>query len=317
MNFIWPQALSFFTLIPIFILLSIYFEKKRKKDLIPFGNVEVLQEAIAKVKKVEFLKHLPMILKIILVCVLIFAISRPTSVIYVPMRDTKIMLLFDISISMEATDIQPNRLVAAREAAKKFVQDLPRGIQTGLGLFSGSVRIVVNPTIEKSRIIRVLNKLNLNSLEPGTAIGDAILAGTDALTVDEFSTIKTKEDNLIVLITDGEVNIGTDPIIAATQAKTNNITIQAIGIGSPSGTIIRGGILTRLDEFTLKEITSLSGGQYFNAQNLQDMNKIYKKIKKTIKLIPQEQEITFIPLTIALFILVIMQLLKWSKFKFA
>lgn len=317
MNFIWPQALFLFALIPVFILLNIYFEKKRKKDLIPFGNIEVLQEAISNVKKIDFLKHLPITLKIILIGILIFAVSRPTSVIYVPMRDTKVMLLFDISISMEATDIQPNRLFVAKEAATRFIQDLPGGIQIGLGLFSGQVRIVVNPTLEKSKAINVLNRLDLNSLEPGTAIGDAILAGIDGLTVDDFSTIKTKENNLIVLVTDGEANIGTDPILAATQARINNINIQAIGIGNPFGTIIRGGILTRLDEYTLKEITSLSGGQYFNAQNMQDMNRVYKKIKKTIKLIPQETEITFIPLIIALITLVIIQLLKWSKFKFA
>ena len=118
------------------------------------------------------------------------------------------------------------------------------------------------------------------------------------------------------MITDGEANTGIDPVFAAAQAKVNNITIHSIGIGNPLGTIIRGGILTRLDEFTLREITSITGGYYFNAKNFQDMNKIYKKIKKTIKLTPQKTEVTFIPVICVFIILGIYQALRWSKFRF-
>ena len=105
-------------------------------------------------------------------------------------------------------------------------------------------------------------------------------------------------------------------MFAAAKAKLYGIIIQAIGIGNPLGTIIRGGILTRLDEFTLHNITSLTEGNYFNAQNLEDIDKIYKQIKKTIRFVPQEKEITFIPVASIFILLIIMQLLKWSKFRF-
>ena len=315
MTFICPQALYLLLLAPIYILLNFYFERKRGKDLIPFGNFEVLIEAITKTKKIDLLKNLPLTLKTFLLCLLIFALARPVSTIYVPMRDTKIMLLMDISISMEAEDIEPNRITAAREAVKQFVRDLPKGIQIGAAVFSGNVKVLLNPTFDKSKAIKILNKLNTKILEPGTAIGDAILAGTEAISYDDLS--KEKNTRMLVLVTDGEANVGNDPVFSAAQAKVNNVTIQAIGIGSPLGTIIRGGILTRLDELTLQEITELTGGYYFNAKNLEDMKKIYKKIKKTIKLVPQEQEITFIPLIVAFIILIILQMLKWSKFRFA
>ena len=311
--------LYFLFLVPLYIFLHFYFERKKKKDLIPFGNLEVLIEAISKTKKIDLLKNLPLILKTFLLCLIVIALSRPTSTIYTPMRDTKIMLLIDNSISMEATDISPSRIIAARDTAKQFINDLPKGIQIGIALFSGNVKVLLNPTLDKAKALNILKKLNVKMLEPGTAIGDAILAGTEAITFeDEFSTKENIKDNrILVLITDGEANVGADPMVAAAQAKVNNITIQAIGIGNPLGTIIRGGILTRLDEITLKEITELTDGYYFNAQRLQDMNKIYKKIKKTIKLIPQEQEVTFIPLVGTFVILMISQLLKWSKFRFA
>lgn len=319
MNFIWPEALALFLFVPLYVLLYVYFERKKQKDIIPFGNVEVLLEAISKTKKIDLLKYLPVILKTLLFSSMIFALARPISTIYLPMRDTKVMLLIDISISMEATDIEPDRITAAREAAKQFIRDLPKGIQTGVAFFSGNVKVLLNPTLDKSKALNILNKLNLKALEPGTAIGDAILAGIDSITFDDNPNekFKAKNNRILVLITDGEANIGTDPLFSAAQAKVNNITIQAIGIGNPLGTIIRGGILTRLDEFTLQEITHLTGGHYFNARNLNEIKKIYKKIKKTIKLMPQETEITFIPLTISFVILVILQLLKWSKFRLA
>lgn len=125
------------------------------------------------------------------------------------------------------------------------------------------------------------------------------------------------DNRILILVTDGEANVGTDPMFAAAQAKVKNITIQSIGIGNPTGTIIRGSILTRLDEYTLRQISSLTGGQYFNAQDLSDLREVYSRIKSTIKMVPQETEITFIPLLISFILLSILQFLKWSKFRFA
>ncbi|OGI10372.1 MAG: hypothetical protein A3I68_04760 [Candidatus Melainabacteria bacterium RIFCSPLOWO2_02_FULL_35_15] len=317
MSFIFPQALFLLLLVPVYILFHFYFERKKNKDIILFGNLEILTESISKSKKIDLFKHTPLIIKSLVLCFLILAISRPISKIYVPMRDTKILLLLDISISMEANDIEPDRITAAKNAAKKFILDLPEGIQLGLGLFSGNVKILVSPSLNKARILNLFKGLNARSLEPGTAIGDAVLSGIEVLSLDNsLKRSKNNFDKIIILITDGEANIGADPVFAAAQAKVNNITIHSIGIGNPLGTIIRGGILTRLDEFTLKEITSITGGYYFNAQNFQDMSRIYKKIKKTIKLVPQKTEITFIPAIFAFIVLIIYQVLRWSKFRF-
>ena len=317
MTFLWPQFLTLYILVPLYVFLYFYFEKKRKKDIIPFGNLEVLTEAIEKISKLDLLKYLPFILKTFILCLLIFAISRPVCTTSVPLRDTKIMLLMDISISMEAADINPDRITAAKEAAKQFVRDLPNGIQIGITLFSGNVRVLVNPTTDKLKTINVLNKLNRKLLEPATAIGDAILAGTESISFEDESKRKNKNDRVLVLITDGEANIGSDPLFAAAHAKVNRIIINSVGIGSPLGTIIRGGILTRLDEYTLKEVASLTGGEYFNAQDLNEMKSIYKKIRKSIRLIQQESEITYIPLAIIFVLLLFYQLLRWTKFRFA
>lgn len=319
MSFIWPHGLYFFILVPIYIFLHFYFERKKKKDIIPFGNLEVLIEAISKTKKTDLLKNFPLILKVLILCLMIFAIARPASTVYLPVRDTKIMLLIDNSISMEANDIRPDRISAAKEAAGQFIRELPQGIKIGVAVFSGTVKVLLYPTLDKTKTLSILNKLNKKMLEPGTAVGEAILAGIDSITYEDEKKekLKYKDNRILVLITDGEANVGVDPLFAATKAKINNITIQSIGIGNPLGTIIRGGILTRLDEFTLQEISELTGGYYFNAQNLEQIKKIYKKIKKTIKLLPQETEITFIPVIIVFILLFILQLLKWSKFRFA
>ncbi len=316
MSFICLKALFLLLLVPVYVLLHFYFERKRTKDIIPFGNLEILSESASKTKKIDFFKHLPLILKSTILILSIIAISRPVSTIYVPVRDTKILLLMDTSISMEANDLKPDRITAAKNAAIKFVSDLPEGIKVGLGIFSGNVKIIANPSLDRTKILNILNKLNTKKLEPGTAIGDAILSGIEVLSLNSSLNNRASFEKTIILITDGEANIGADPIFASAQAKVNNITIHSIGIGNPFGTIIRGSILTRLDEFTLKEISSITGGYYFNAQNFQDMNKIYKKIKKTIKLVPKKTEITFIPVIIIFVFLLILQLLRWSKFKF-
>jgi len=317
MEFIYPNFLFLYILVPIYIFFHFHFEGKKKKDIIPFGNLDVLVEAINKTKKIDALKHLPLILKTLVLCLLIFGAARPVSTIYLPMKDTKVMFLFDISISMEAEDIKPNRLEGAKDAAIKFVKELPDGIQTGIALFSGTVKVLAEPSIDKSKVVSILKSLNLKSLEPGTAIGDAIVAGTQAITIADKDKVTNKDNRILVLITDGEANIGIDPMFAAAQAKTNNITIQSVGVGNPTGTIIRGGILTKLDEYTLREISLLTGGQYFSAQDMHDFKEVYKRIKSAIKLVPQKTEITFIPLGIAFTLLVILQVLRWTKFRFA
>lgn len=319
MSFICPQALFLFLFVPIYLTLHFYFEKKNKKDVIPFGNLEVLVEAISKSKKINFLRYLPISLKALALCALLFGLARPVTIILMPMQDTKVMLLMDISISMEAKDIYPDRITVAKNAAIKFVKDLPKGVEVGITLFSGNVRTLVNSTLDKSKTISVLKKLNMNRLEPGTAIGDAILSGVESVTYfdDEKYFKKIKNNRILVLVTDGEANIGADPIFAATNAKANKIIIQAIGIGNPLGTIIRGGILTRLDEITLERVTSLTGGYYSNTRDIKDMNKFYEKIRKEIKLTPKEAEITFIPLVVSLLLLITLQILKWSKFRFS
>ena len=316
MNFICPYSLYLLLLVPAYIVLHFYFERKKTKDIIPFGNLELLSESILKIKKKDILKHLPLILKSLILISLILALGRPTYKILVPSTDSKILLLMDISISMEADDMKPDRITIAKESAKKFIKDLPKGIEIGLGLFSGNVKIVATPSEDKSTCLRFLDKLNAKKLEPGTAIGDAILAGIESFSYDDEGKHKLQNDKTIILLTDGETNIGTDPLFAAAQAKVNGITIHSIGIGNPFGTIIRGGILTRLDEFTLREISTLTKGYYFNAQNLNEMDKIYKKIRKSLKLIPKETEITFIPVIFGFILLAIYQFLRWSKFKF-
>ncbi len=149
MEFLSPHLLYFLILVPIYVFLYFYFEKKIKKDAIPFGNYDVLAEAINKTKKIDTLKHSPLTLKTLILFFIIFGMARPVSTLYLHMKDTKIMFLFDISISMEADDIKPNRLEGAKNTAIKFIQELPKDIQTGITLFSGTVKVLAEPSFDK------------------------------------------------------------------------------------------------------------------------------------------------------------------------
>lgn len=316
MTFLNPSALYLLIIVPLYIALHSYFEKRRQKDLIPFGNFEILQDALLKTKKIDFLVYLPITLKILILILLILCLARPQAKILQSVKDAKIILLMDNSISMEATDVEPTRCDVARETAIKFVKDLPKGVKIGIGFFSANVRIIVNPTDQKHEITNTLNNFTLSILEPGTAIGDALKSGVESLLIGSDQKQSQKDNKTIILITDGEVNFGIDPIYAAKLAKEKNITVQSIGIGNPSGTIIRGGILTRLDEDSLKSISKITGGQYFNARSLNDMNQIYQKIKQTIHLEQSEQEITYLLVGCIFILICILQALKWTKFRF-
>ncbi len=205
----------------------------------------------------------------------VLAVARPYAALEVPVHPVKLMMVFDTSISMEAADMTPNRLVSARDTAVEFIKKLPKGVRAGVEYFYGSSYVAVSPTDDHEKIISSLSTLELNDLYPGTAIGSAIDASINTLTID-----RAENDKLIViLLTDGESNQGILPLGAARIAKHEQIKIFTIGIGSKEGAYVRGGYLAALDEGTLIEIANITGGKYFRATSKSDFRNIYKELR--------------------------------------
>lgn len=242
-------------------------------------------------RKTKFLSRFVSILRTLLLALIVLALAQPQSVEYNRRNHTEgvdILLLLDVSQSMSAEDLAPNRLTVAKQTLEKFVKKRSSD-RVGLVIFGGDAFTRSPLTIDHDIVTRFLGDVTLNSAGNGTAIGQAIAVGLNRL---KKSDVKNK---LIILLTDGENNAGqVDPQTASKMAKSLGVKVYVIGVGKEGGAPIPypdqrfgkqyyrypdGSLqLTKLDEVGLKEIAAITGGKYFRATNTNALEDIYDKI---------------------------------------
>ncbi len=282
-----PWALILIIVLPLFIYLERYFGVKKRVKGAKFSRIQLLEKAVAQTT--DYKRKTFIILFILAVLTGVMATARPYVSMEVPVSPVKLMLVFDTSISMEGADMEPNRLAAARDAAVEFIKKAPDSIRIGLEYFYGSSYVAVAPTDDHEKVISSLSELVITDLYPGTAIGSAIDAAVNILSIDR----KKNNRLVIILLTDGESNQGMLPLNAAKIAKSEKVKIFTIGIGSRQGAFVRGGYLAALDEGTLMEIANITGGKYFRAKSKNDFRNIYKELRTSaFSLEKQKVEIT-------------------------
>jgi Ca-activated chloride channel family protein len=246
---------------------------------------------------------------------MIVALARPTALITLPAQEGTVILTIDTSGSMQADDLKPSRMEAAKTAARAFVDKQPQGIQIGIVSFSDNAAIVQAPTDDKAALLDAINRLQP---QRGTAIGRGLLASIDAINAAgnqeaasmnrrQFGVTPTPtptptpmpkgqyQPAIVVLLTDGENNLFPPPLQVIGQLADQGIRVYTVGIGSAAGVVLHiegRSIRTRLDEPTLKEIAQATDAQYFNATNEQDLLSIYENLSTRLILKPQQQEIT-------------------------
>jgi len=251
------------------------------------------------------------------------AVARPAAVVRLPTQRLTIILAMDVSGSMRARDVEPNRLVASQEAAKAFIADLPRGVRIGVVAFAGTAAVVQAPTHNREDIVAAIDRFQL---QRGTAIGSGIIlslatifpdAGIDvsdsiygrdtrrALPLDQARAPEKKEftpvppgsysSAAIVLLTDGQRTTGPDSLEAAKMAADRGVRVFTVGVGTPAGEVIGfegWSFRARLDEDTLKAIADRTRGEYFHAGTAMDLKKIYEGLSARLVLEKQHTEIT-------------------------
>ncbi|MDR1265021.1 MAG: VWA domain-containing protein [Propionibacteriaceae bacterium] len=225
---------------------------------------------------------------------LILAWAMPNGWVEVPRERATVFLVLDVSRSMAADDIAPTRLEAAEQAAKGFVDQLPDGFNVCLISFAATPSVLVPPTLDRDVVKTALDRL---TLQPSTAIGDAILAALAArvLIPEDADDADQPAPAVIVLLSDGESTLGSDSATAARKAEDLGIPISTIAFGTPYGTIPgeRGGhdpVPVNTDE--LKRVAELSGGQAFTADSLSQLEQVYQGISRTVGHELVEDEIT-------------------------
>jgi Ca-activated chloride channel family protein len=270
-----------------------------------------MQEALER--RLGLRHHIPPAFFLVGLTLLLLALARPETVVSLPRVEGTIILAFDVSGSMAADDLEPTRMEAAKAAALDFVQHQPSSVLIGVVASSDSGFAVQAPTKDREAILATINRL---TPQRGTSLANGILASlnTIAASAEEDSRLYSNltptpiptptpvpagvyTPAAIVLLTDGENNEFPDPLEAAQMAADRGVRIYTVGIGSAAGTTLHvdGFIVhTQLNEAMLQQISQLTDGTYYNAENEQDLRTIYDNLDPQLVIKPEKMEVTSI-----------------------
>jgi Ca-activated chloride channel homolog len=315
LTFLWPTMLWLLLALPL--VTFAYFRVLKRRGALAARHARLETVGVSMTSGPR--RALPPLLWLLGLTALILAIARPEASLVLPARIETIILALDMSGSMRATDLAPTRIVAAQNAAKAFVEAQPRHVKVGVVGIAASAALVQTPTDNREQIIQALTRL-----EPqrGTALGSGLVIALDAalptagIDVEGFINPRPAgkgglprrkpEDNgngasssapgtntaaAIVLLSDGQSNVGPDPIKAAELAAEHGVRIYTVGMGTPEGTTVSAdgwSMRVRLDEDTLKQVARKTEGDYFRADSANDLKQIYSRLSARLSFEKQQ-----------------------------
>lgn len=327
MRFIWPQYLWLLVLVPLLVAAYVAVLRRRKRAAVRYADLGLVKAAIGPAQR--FRRHVPPLLFLLSLTAVLLAVARPTAVVTLPSDARTVLLVMDVSLSMRATDVQPNRMVAAQTAAKEFVRALPADIRAGIITFAGTALLVQPPTRNRDELVEAIDRFEM---QRHTAIGSGMILALSTLFPEEgidleqvvfgknwgsretpkrtererpLKPMEKKEvkpvppgsytSAAIILLTDGRRTIGPDPLDVARMAANHGVRVFTVGFGSPTGgsvDIDGMSIYMRFDEETLKGIAAITEADYFHAGSGEELKKIYEGLNTRFALERKETEIT-------------------------
>jgi Ca-activated chloride channel homolog len=347
MRFEWPNFLWLLALLPAMAVFYWFSLRRKRKDAIRYSSLSLLKEAIGPRQNLR--RHLPPLLLGLALIPLILAMARPSSTFTLPSDQVTIVLAMDVSLSMRATDMKPNRISAAKDAAKAFVAELPRSIKVGIVAFAGTATVVQTPTDNREDLVAAIDAFQL---QRGTATGSALLVALNLLRPDsgvdlesalfgkdfrrgtdaqgllgersgdaakgtgsdaqkrrgaeeigkktdaskEFTPVPPGSFNngAIILLSDGRRTTGVDPVVAAKQAADRGVKVYTVGFGSRDPNANANdewSYYLRLDEDALKQMASITTGDYQHAGSSSDLRKVYEGFNTKFSMERRETEV--------------------------
>jgi Ca-activated chloride channel family protein len=321
MNFLWPQFLWLLLALPALVLLYVWLIRRKKKLALRYASLSIVREAMGAGQTVR--RHIPPLLFLLALAAMLIAAARPMAVVVLPSNQQTIILAMDVSGSMRAADVQPNRLVAAQEAAKSFLKELPRTVKVGIVAFAGSAQVAQLPTTNRDDLVTAIDSFQL---QRATATGNAIVVSLATLFPDagiDISDFAPKSratgvpieragkqppakefvpvppgsytSAAIIMLTDGQRTTGVDPMDAAKVAAERGVRVYTVGIGTVDGETIGfegWSMRVRLDEETLKAIANKTQAEYFYAGTANDLKKVYNTLSSRLTVEKKETEIS-------------------------
>jgi Ca-activated chloride channel family protein len=314
----WPWALLLLLLLPVMLFAWLRAERQRWQQALRFSYAAVAEHLARNPMSWKRL-FTPLITGLTML-LLILALCRPTVVGRVAVQSVDLMMIMDISLSMMAEDLRPTRMAAAKEAGIRFINSLPKDARIGLEFFAGNTYVASPPVREHQKVADLLASLRLEDLQPFTEIGSALQTGLKTLrAMDEEEPARPLPGNdeapretprkkppqrVIILLSDGDSTGGYPWDQAAMNAKTQNVRVFTVGIGSPGmATIVyQGEVLpVTFNEGTLRRIAEMTNGRYFRVFSEKDFRAVYEQIReRAITYEEREQDLAWLFSALAL-----------------
>ncbi len=289
MSFASPLFLLGLLLVPLALLALHAARRRARRYAVRFTAAPALKLAAGTVP--AWRTHLPTAAALAALAVLTLALAKPHRTVDVPSERATIMLVTDHSRSMLATDVKPDRLTAAKKAARAFIDQLPRRIPLGIVAFSGAPDAVQAPSRDHDDTRQIIEA---QVADGATATGDALTAATEALV--RGRPIGRRPPAAIVLLSDGQTSGGRDPVEVARSARRLKIPIFTVSLGTEAATVPGPQFGSRLpavpDPETLREIADVSGGKAFSAEDDEELSSIYKALGSQLGTRKERREIT-------------------------
>ncbi len=319
MYFLWPLNLWWMLLLPLLPALYLWLLRRARKPALVLSSLHVVREAAGR----PWRRHVPAALIFVALSLLLLALARPTAPVSLPWAKSTILLAIDISRSMRVEDVKPSRMVAAQDAAKAFLAEVPPHIEVGLVTFAGSAQVAQRATLDRPSLVNAIDAIQM---QLGTAIGNAIVVclaelfpdhGIDlgemtfgASRRDQARSLDEKkappkeitpvppgsyESAAIILLSDGRRTTGVDTLEAAKMAADRGLRIYVVGLGTPDGHAAMGegmAIYLQLDEPTLRHVAQMTGGEYHHAATAEALRSVYRNLGSQMQVSKRDTELT-------------------------
>jgi Ca-activated chloride channel family protein len=322
MRLMWPDMLWLLLLIPLLVGVYVVALRRRKRNAVSYASLLLVRDAIGPGQRLR--RHIPPFLLLLALIAAIISLARPTASVVLPSQYMTIAMAMDVSLSMRATDVEPSRLIAAQNAARSFIDELPNNVRLGIVSFAGTAAVVQTPTENKGDMLAAIDRFQL---QRATATGSGLILALGMLFPEDGLDVESvamsmrqagvsldqprKADparparepvapgsytsGVIILLSDGRRTTGPDPIQIAKMAADRGVRVYTVGFGTLQGTTIGFEdyqIYVRLDEDTLKAIAKITGGEYFHAGTAADLRAVYQNLNAKLAMERTQTEIS-------------------------
>ncbi len=312
MNFRSGERLWLLVAVAALVGAYILVQVRRKAYAVRFTNLELLRSVAPR--RPGWRRHLPAAAFLLALATLVTAFAQPTRATKVPRERATIVMAIDVSLSMQATDVEPSRLVAAKDAAETFIDLVPPRLNIGLVSFSGTASVLVAPTTDRTMLKQSIANLQLG---PATAIGEAIFASLGSIASTPGAPGQAPPPARIVLMSDGENTVGRPNAMAARAALAAKVPVSTIAFGTDAGTVFVEGnpVPVPVNKDSLRELAQDTNGSFFEASTEKELKKVYADIGSSVgyRTVRQEATAWFVGLGLVFALAAAAGSLVWSS----